>query len=133
MPVVGRVPKPEGQKVHRVQPVYDWLEVPDKPYDGPRPEIPADLSDMTRAWWDAVSSMPHCVLWTDTDWAFAVATAVIADAALAGGVGAATELRNREKIMGTTLDFRRAIRVRYVDPKPRVVAKVASLDDYRDL
>ena len=133
MPVVGRVPKPEGQKVHRVQPAHDWLEVPDKPYTGPRPKIPADLSDMTRAWWDAVSSMPHCVLWTDTDWAFAVATAVIADAALAGGVGAATELRNREKIMGTTLDFRRAIRVRYVDPKPRAVAKVASLDDYRDL
>lgn len=133
MPVVGRVPKPEGQKVHRVQPAYDWLEVPDKPYKGPRPEISPDLSDMTHAWWAAVSSMPHCVLWTDTDWAFAVATAVIADAALAGGVGAATELRNREKIMGTTLDFRRAIRVRYVDPKPRAVAKVASLDDYRDL
>ena len=44
----------------------------------------------------------------------------------------AAELRNREKVMGTTLDYRRDIRVRYVAPKAEP-AKVVRLDDYQDL
>ena len=34
---------------------------------------------------------------------------MIADAAFTGGIGAATELRNREKVLGTTVDYRRAL------------------------
>ena len=146
MPVVGRPPKPQGTALNKNKPVHDWIEVADKPYAGPRPSLPPtrtittqfglkdiDLRELTHAWWDAVSTMPHCLLWTPSDWSFALATAIVADAAYCGGVGAATELRNREKVMGTTVDYRRALRIRYVEPKPVKVAEGAALDDYRDL
>lgn len=146
LPVTGRSPKPEGQAINRNKPVHDWVEVVNVPYDGERPALPKTravmtqfgpknyaLKPMTKQWWVAVSTMPHCRLWTDSDWAFALATALVADAAFCGGIGAATELRNREKVLGTTVDFRRALRIRYVDPPPVRLAEVASIDDYREL
>jgi hypothetical protein len=50
-------------------------------------------------------------------------------------VGAATELRNREKILGTTFDYRRSLRIRYVDhpAETGADAEVVSLDTFRDL
>jgi hypothetical protein len=43
------------------------------------------------------------------------------------------ELRQREKIMGTTVDSRRDLRIRYIDPEPEVpvIAAGASIDDRR--
>ena len=44
-----------------------------------------------------------------------------------------TELRNREKVLGTTLDYLRGLRIRYVDAKPASPpAAVANIADYRD-
>lgn len=148
MPVAGRKPKPEGQARNRTKPTHDWTEVPNVPYAGERPMLPRKravmtpfgpkdvaLQAMTKRWWDAVSRMPHCALWTDADWMFALTTALVADAAFCGGVGAATELRNREKVLGTTADARLGLRIRYVDPESEQVvpADVVSLADYRDL
>lgn len=129
MPVVGRKPKADGQKRNRVKPVHDWFEVVDVPYDGPRPDLPSRRSlvtrsgtvqrgflAMTKAWWETVSTMPHCVLWSSADWQFALTTAVVADDVFRGSSKAAAELRQREKIMGTTFDARRDLRIRYVDP-----------------
>lgn len=134
MPVAGRKPKPDGQKRNRMPPVHDWTEVPNLPYSGKRPTLPktrgrlikmtgaAERYDdvpvhaMTRRWWKAVSSMPHCALWTDTDWGFALSTAIVADRFYYGEPAAAGELRQREKLLGTTLDSRRDLRIRYVDP-----------------
>lgn len=80
--------------------------------------------------------MPHCVVWSPSDWQFAIDTALVAAEFHDGKVAAATELRNRERVLGTTADFRRDIRVRYIDPdaaeRPEV-AGVTSLDEYRDL
>jgi hypothetical protein len=47
----------------------------------------------------------------------------------------ATEIRNRERVLGTTADFRRDLRIRYVDAKPAAPTgeNVTSMDDYRDL
>lgn len=140
MPVAGRKPKPQGQARHRVQPVHDWSEVPNVPFKG-GPRLPAKRLEgkpwpaRTKAWWAAVSSMPHCVLWSPSDWEFAIDTALIAAEFHDGKVTAATELRYREKVLGTTADFRRDIRVRYVDPttEPVEAAGVTSLDEYRDL
>lgn len=50
-----------------------------------------------------------------------------------GGTGLATECRNREKVMGTTVDYRRDLRIRYVEPKPVELAAVTAIDEYRDL
>jgi hypothetical protein len=71
------------------------------------------IEDRTRDWWEAVSTMPHCRLWTKSDWAFALDTAMVHASSVYGSVTAASELRQREKILGTTLDARRDLRIRY--------------------
>lgn len=134
MPAAGRKPV-EGPKRNRNPLTFEWTEVPDVDYDGVRPELPetrgrlrkvpgmADafdevpLQDLTREWWAAVSRMPHCALWTAADWVFAIETAIVADRFYAGEPAAAGELRQREKILGTTLDARRDLRIRYVAPE----------------
>jgi hypothetical protein len=45
----------------------------------------------------------------------------------------ATELRNREKVLGTTIDSRRDLRIRYTEPASSPPAGVTNLDQYRDL
>lgn len=81
--------------------------------------------------------MPHCKLWTPGDWQFAILTAHVADMAYRGHTGSAAELRNREKVMGTTYEYRRDQRIRYVAPLQEVPTpaddEVCLLDRYRDL
>jgi len=76
--------------------------------------------------------MPHCVLWTKADWWFALATAVIAAAFHRGDLRQAKELRQRERLLGTTADARRDLRIRYVDSvteeKP---IGVTAIEEYR--
>lgn len=141
MPVAGRKPKPEGQARNRNAPTHDWTEVPDVAFVG-APKLPTKMpngmpwSSATRAWWKTISAMPHCSLWTESDWQFALDTAFIAGIFhLQGDKGYATELRNREKVLGTTADYRRDLRIRYVAPKveSEAPAEVTKLDDYRDL
>ena len=60
----------------------------------------------------------HC--WTEVE-----------DSPYTGGpIGLATELRNREKVLGTTIDSRRDLRIRYAEPAS---SPVTNLDQYRDL
>jgi hypothetical protein len=76
--------------------------------------------------------MPHCVLWSETDWEYAVDTAQVHAQFSTGDMRVAAELRNREKLLGNTFDARRDLRIRYVDPnRPEEPAGVTSLDDYR--
>lgn len=150
MPVPGRKPKAEGQSRNRHRPEHEWTEVPASPFEGRPPvTLPTKrtvvmdgaacevrLSRLTRDWWRRISRMPHCRIWTESDWSFALATALVADAFFSGQVTAAAELRQREKILGTTADARRDLRIRYVEPEPEPgpeAAGVARLDDYRDL
>ena len=147
MAVAGRKPAASGQTRHRVKPSTDWTEVQNVPYSGERPDLPktrtvisregqesVTLQAMTKQWWEAISTMPHCVLWTSSDWMFALSTATVADAAFCGVSSAATELRNREKVLGTTVEYRRDLRIRYVDaPAKEQPAEVANIADYRDL
>lgn len=128
MAISGRKPKGEGEKRNRIRPVHDWTEVTDEPFAGPvpvklptrrvlsSPEGPYEVAvhPMTRQWWRTISSMPHAVLWTGSDWQFALATALVADDFHHGRMSAAVELRQREKILGVTGDARRDLRIRYV-------------------
>lgn len=136
MPVTGRKPKPEGQRRNRMPATHEWIEVENTPYDGERPSLPRRSGGWpaaTRRWWEVVSRMPHCRLWSEADWQFAVDTAEV-HARWARGEGSASEVRIREKLLGTTLDARRDLRIRYVDPKPAAApAGVVKLDDYREL
>lgn len=129
MPVAGAKPVEDRNEVrHRNPATHEWEEVVDTPYLGDRPSLPEQLTMMSRGgntyemqvlpevkqWWSAVSTMPHCKLWADSDWQFALATAAIAQQAWMGNTGASAELRMREKIMGTTWDSRRDLRIKYV-------------------
>lgn len=145
MPIQGRKPKPEGQKRNRVQSPIDWAVVPNVPFEG-GPDLPERESGWpagTVRWWKAISAMPHCRLWSETDWAFALDTARVHAAFQSGHMPSAAELRLRDKVLGTTFDARRDLRIRYVDPVQQQLAdeaedqgeeatpRVASLDDYR--
>jgi hypothetical protein len=130
MPARGGKPKAEHRR--RNAPVLEWREVPDVYYEG-APTLPnKGFSQAVETWWAAISTMPHCVLWRRADWQFAIETAYVCEAFHRGQPERAAELRIREKIMGTTLDARRDLRIRYVEPEvqeqPRSVKAIA---DYR--
>jgi hypothetical protein len=59
----------------------------------------------------------------------------LAAAAFADGakVGLWTELRYREKQLGTCWSARQDMRIRYTEPSNAAPASVSKLDDYRDL
>lgn len=135
--VTGRKPKPDGQKRNHHKPTYDWVEVPAVPFSG-GPSLPSRRSGnrawpaRTKRWWAVISTMPHCVLWEASDWEYALDTAYVAAEFHAGDVRVATELRNREKWLGTTFDARRDLRIRYVDPSENEEpAGVTRINDYR--
>lgn len=140
MPVTGRKPKPDGLKRNRVAPTHDWTEVVDVPFEG-APAMPGKRPDgrpwpaATRRWWQVIGAMPHCVLWSPADWEFALTTALVVAAVHEGELKLATELRNRERVLGTTADFRRDLRIRYVDAPAaqdeEAMPGVANLNDYR--
>lgn len=139
MPVGGRKPKPQGHAVNRNKPTHDWTEVTDVPFAAPR-NLPRNRPSgvpwptATKKWWVVVSTMPHCTLWSDSDWNFALDTALLAAELHTGNVRVATELRNRERVLGTTVDYRRDLRIRYVPVQAEdgEEATVTKLDDFRN-
>ena len=145
MGMAGRKPS-DRPTVTRHKPTVDWTEISNVPYDGPTPELPLSRSvikegepieipiqNRTRDWWNALIQMPHCILWQDSDWAFAIDSAMVHAMANHGIISAMAELRMREKVMGTTVDSRRDLRIRYVDfedEAPQLEA-VASIEERR--
>lgn len=130
MPIPGT--KPSDQPIRRRnKPSHDWTEIDAVPFVG-APALTGRPSKAVIRWWKAISTMPHCVLWDESDWQFAMDTALIAKAFYRGNIKAATELRQREKIMGTTVDSRRDLRIRYVEPAEVVDnPSVSVMADYR--
>lgn len=138
MPVTGRKPKPQGQAVTRHKPTIDWTEVVDEPFVG-GPALPECRPDgrpwpaATERWYGVMSTMPHCTLWSTSDWVFLEHTARLVAAFDDGDLKQAVEIRQREKKLGVTADDRRDLRIRYVEAKADASAEVTNLDDYRDL
>lgn len=105
-----------------------WIDYVNDFYTGPGSD--RDLPDMpgmqwfpqTTAWWNEVRRMPHCKDWTPTDWIFAIETALFKNNVYAEFFGGTihatmiTEIRRREDQMGTTVEARRKLGIRYVDP-----------------
>ena len=135
MPLPGPAPAPTKRRTNK--PVHEWVEIPDVPFAGGPPVPKTEKGSVswpaaTRLWWKVVSRMPHCVLWDEADWMFMADTAVIHAAFHLGDIKAATELRQREKVMGTTVDFRRDLRIRYVAAEQQEQpASVTAIADYR--
>lgn len=106
-----------------------WFEVPDEPYDGPSPDLPTlprrkKWHPMVESWWAIVRVMPHAVMWTPSDWQFALELAFLKNAYWqdfddgAATAAQATEVRRREGELGTTAEARRKLLIRYIDPEP---------------
>lgn len=117
MVAAGRKPKPEDQRRNQNRPTHDWIQVVDVPYAGPVPELGGRVPMRTMRWWRIVSTMPHVILWDESDWEFAVASAWVHAAFVknGGSPSYASELRQREKLMGMTWDARRDLRIKYVE------------------
>lgn len=107
----------------------DWTDVDDVPYEGPSLDLPKSPGDGRRkwhdpvvAWWQQIRRMPHCALWTPTDWLFALETGYMkqkywtdySNGELHSTL--ATEIRRREDQMGCTREALRKLRIRYVPP-----------------
>jgi hypothetical protein len=122
-------PGPEPKNVKHGHGGAGWIDVPNTPYTGPGSD--RDLPPMdggirwypqVEAWWEIVRVMPHCRLWEASDWMFAIMTAYQWQnwwGEYYGGTvhtTASTELRRREDQMGFTLEARRKLGIRYVDP-----------------
>lgn len=140
MPVAGRKPKPKGEAVTRHKQTFDWVEVNDVPFEG-APKLPLRCpttnyawSPATKRWWKSISTMPHCVLWRESDWEFAQFTAMLFEALVEVPTKSTAALLAREKVMGTTADFRRDLRIRYIDPNAErdLPAGVVGIDSFRD-
>lgn len=130
----GPAPKDPARRRRRNLPVYEWLDVEDVPYSGPIPvELPEDFCEATRHWWAVCSTMPHCVLWAESDWHFALDTARIAEVFNRNPAKVQRELRQRERVLGFTFDARRYLRIRYVEREAPVPDGVRSITDYRAL
>jgi hypothetical protein len=145
MAMAGRKPS-ERPTVTRHKPTHDWTEIPNVNYSGESPELPKSrtvlkdgepveipIEKRTRNWWNALIKMPHCILWQESDWEYAIDTAMVHAMASHGSISAMGELRMREKNMGTTVDFRRDMRIRYVEIEEEtpVLEVVASMADRR--
>lgn len=111
----GRKPKPAGQAVNRNLPTHEWREIVDVPFDGVSPDLPDDQtwSARTRKWWETVRRMPHCSLWSDSDWQDALLAATVAEVFFAEKK-LANEFRFWCAILGTNDLARRDLRIRYV-------------------
>lgn len=98
-------------------------------------KVPEEWPAETKRWWRTVSRMPHCVLWSAADWEFALDTALVAAAFHAGDTKIASELRQRERILGTTVDARRDLRIAYVSAveEPGDPATVTVMNSYRKM
>ena len=140
MAVAGAKPKADREQVrHRVPQAEgtEWREVVEVPFEGAPPLPPRDDPEYgegkppalmgqgmrwpksTERWWKAISRMPHCALWLDADWAYAIDTAETHARFAEGWRGCASgaELRMRERRLGLTHDDRRDLRIRYVKPR----------------
>lgn len=99
-----------------------------------------------QTWWLTLSTMPHCVLWSESDWAYAVDTALqkqiwwdqFATKGQTPHSTLSTEIRRREDQMGTTVESRRKLRIRYLPVEldessstPAEPGTVSSLADRR--
>lgn len=140
MPLAGRPPSDNPR--NRNPRSYEWSAIENEPFDGPSPDLPPKSARQrwhreTTAWWEAVRRMPHCRLWTETDWRFAIETAVLVEEFWRGEVARAAELRLRSAKLGLTHEDRLKLRIRYTTPasEDQVVtetpAAVARLDERR--
>lgn len=139
---VPRRLKGADKVVGHYRPAHTWTDVDNVPFQG-APRLPKTRPNgepgepwppSAKAKWRAWSRMPHCCLWTPSDWDFAVDSLEVAVLFHESGSTAwAAELRHREKVLGTTRDALSDLRIRYEPLKPVLTVVAASAVYYREL
>lgn len=123
MAVTGPFPKENSRNRGKIT---DWKEYENTPNE-PRP-VPKVHGVKFRVavveWWNIICRMPHTVDWKESDWQFAVETMLLREAwwktyARNGNPqpSVMVELRRRDDQMGTTMEARRKLRIRYIEPR----------------
>lgn len=125
----GRLPEPDRSVVRNRKVPLPNNDIPNVPFEPGKKRMLPPLTQRqdplgegwpiaTYNWWRALRIMPHCKLWSETDWHYAITTAWIHRRIWQGDHKLAGELRQRERAMGCTDEARRGLRIRYVDPEP---------------
>lgn len=129
----GNRAEPDRTSVRNRVPLKAYHDIPNVPFHLGRKRMLPVLPDgvawptATYNWWRALRVMPHCLLWTDTDWQYAATTAWIHKQVWAGDFKLAAELRMRERSMGCTDEARRGLRIRYVEPELAALTPVTPI------
>lgn len=116
MPVRGRPLKDNA--VTRHQPQHTYLTIPNVPYEPTKEQARCPVVNAppeTRRWWKMVSTLPHASMWEEGEWEYAKATAKVHAEFWQGRTTLGKALHDRERVIGTTEDARRALRIRYAD------------------
>jgi hypothetical protein len=135
---VGRRAEPDRSLVRNRRPLKEFHDIPNVPFHAGRkrqlPPLPLSVDEFgqgwpqaTYNWWKALRVMPHCFLWSETDWEYALTTAWIHRRVWLGEYRLSGELRMRERAMGCTDEARRGLRIRYVAPETVEAAPVTPL------
>jgi hypothetical protein len=139
MAIRGRRPVGQGVSNNRHAPAHRWTDVEATAFTA-APELPScrvngqPWSAAIRQRWGAWSAMPHCRLWGPSDWEFALDTLEVAARFYdTGSTSWSTELRYRERVLGTTHDARTGMRIRYVESVTNTPPTVVDIDQYRNL
>ena len=133
MAITGPAPKDPSVRARRNKETIEWTDVPDEPYTGPSLDLPDgyEWNPGARAWWESTRQVPHAVLWSASDWMFALETAFVVNEMWAGNVERAAEVRQRSAKLALTREDRLKQRLRYVpteemEPQKPARAKRAS-------
>lgn len=138
-------PGPAAKAVKHGHGGADVIDVPNIPYTGPGsdrdlPDIPGlPWYPQVEAWWEVVRVMPHCILWSASDWLFSIETAQFKNCAVGELYGGAlpttlvTEIRRREDMMGVTMEARRKLGIRYIDVEPAEAEMPAEDGNVKDI
>jgi len=115
-------PKPDGRKLGRYRPQFDWTNLPAAGRSDPAPKLPAWRSwdRHTRVWWRELWAKPQAVMWP-ADGSSLVTLACLVDDLVSGRADAAkvsAEIRQHEDRHGLTPKAMLQLRWRIVEPEP---------------
>lgn len=128
-------PKPDGQKVTRHAPKFDWVFLPAEGREGPAPKLPSwrQWQDGTKKWWKELWARPQAVMW-EQDGSTLFTLACLYDDLIAQRTDAAkvsAEMRQHEDRHGLNPKAMLQLRWRVETPEEAAPAQTPSTPERR--
>ena len=131
-------PKPDGQKVTRHAPKFDWVSLPASGRSGPAPKLPSlrKWRKVTRDAWADLWSSPQAFAWDQSGrtlhgWALAHHDAITAEENGRSATASLAELRAIEDRHGLNPKAMLQLRWRVVDTEGEIVTSVPEISKGR--